>query len=397
MQRFWIIMLFFIGAMLVLPTPSTTHAQHRNNLLKCEFSSGPYAGQDIFLRYEGDTQRVTLVSWQTGETIQVLDENIATTQLDVRTWLDNCKYIVISLNPLGEQITIAYNVQENRRIGEIVTNTHSYAGGGTSSTGLQDTILIQSTSGAYLWNLITNERVVFDLPANGLGINLYRLQIDVERGWMRFETPSDPGTLFIYDYRSGQQLAQFRNGPNAAEVNSVVLGNGWEAIIGGSLTPDYAVGSFSSHLIATLWSYDTLESIQLYRVFRGLGRIYFSPSGRYMVIHGSFIQVYDLTQAQPLSPFVEVDTRNELGSRPNDLRFSDDETELQYLYYAQNSAFDQFAPLEVRWVRLARFDIPTSTIVANNYYDADICYNSEWLGDDIPADMYSWACASVPE
>lgn len=394
MQRYWLVFLAILFALLGIWTAQPAHAQHPNNRIKCTMPDGtPYAGQDVFVRYEAQSGRVTLVSWQTGDTLQVLEENVWTTRLDTRFFMNSCRYLVVSNGELGAQTTVAYDVYENRRIGELYTAVSNLSGYGVTS----DRILVQTFQGPYLWNLATDERLFLDLVGNGLGLTITRLQLDLERGYLTFESPSSPGVLYIWSLTTGQPITSISNGPNAAEVFRRRLGSNWEAIIGGSETPDYAVGSFSSHFIATLWNYDTLEVIRLYRVNRGLGSIVFSPSGRYMAIYGSFVQVYDLSQPQPLSPIAETDVRNLYSYRSRYGRFSPDETQLQFLIFSQNSSRDRYAPLELRYVSLAAYDIATEQILYNESYDPDLCQYPDWRSANISGDFFDWACATLSE
>lgn len=88
--------------------------------------SANYGNQDIFVRYRASTHELTLVSWNSGKTLQTL-ETAFNSAIEILAWSSDCHYLVAIVDgstpkPTAQQITI-WDVNSNKRIGT-VSYTH---------------------------------------------------------------------------------------------------------------------------------------------------------------------------------------------------------------------------------------------------------------------------------
>lgn len=122
MRRLLIPILAILCALPILPSPNLAHAEPSQTLYTCIFPDGPFAGQEILVRYDAPDAELSLVSNNTGETVQILETGLNTPQFEVRGWSSDCRYMIATLGVWGEQQTAAWDVVENRRVGTIETN-----------------------------------------------------------------------------------------------------------------------------------------------------------------------------------------------------------------------------------------------------------------------------------
>lgn len=303
MRRIILFLLVAILAIAVLPQSASVQAQHRNNLLYCTFPDGPYAEQNIFVRYEVSTQRVLLVSYTTGDVIQELESGVDTQQFDVRGWSDDCRYMVASLGAWGQQQTAAWDVKENRRVGTIQTIAQSYTGLAWSPDNIY--VLIESVTGGYLWHLPSNAQHLLTTYSDGYGQNFYHFRgyystsasitWDFSRGQLLIinRGPASNGVT-AYDLASGQQVGFFHIGDAPTPIRYQFLENGNKILVDSDTGVNSLIGR-------ALWDRNSLSGFLVEGIYSFSSReIFYSPDSRYLVMGlDKTVRVWDLANAGP--------------------------------------------------------------------------------------------------
>lgn len=211
-----LVMLMFAAGMMA----PTAHAQHRNNLIMCTPTAGPYAGQELFMRYDGQADTLYLMSYFQNDPLAVIQTGLDTTQFDVRGWGNGCQYLIASLGPWGEQEVAAWDILTPRLIDRFRTIGLSYQRNRGLTSGW---LVVQSLAGAYVWHLPTNTRWQIATASDGMGVNLYSASIDVERNRMLFVSRDDYRLLTVFDLSTGQVMAQYRGNREAEPVGGYWL------------------------------------------------------------------------------------------------------------------------------------------------------------------------------
>jgi WD40 repeat protein len=117
----------------------------------CE--TGNDSQRAIFPRYVIPENRLILVDWTTGETVQELSSDFRASRFDVRGWSPNCRYLTVATNNYlfrDAELFLTWDVETGQRVGgdfDVVlwspTNEYALVGGTSSSLSI--------------WNIATGE------------------------------------------------------------------------------------------------------------------------------------------------------------------------------------------------------------------------------------------------
>ncbi|MBZ0318943.1 MAG: hypothetical protein K8L91_21185 [Anaerolineae bacterium] len=271
------------------PSPET--------LYTCLFPDGPFAGQEILVRYDAPDAELSLVSNNTGETVQMLETGLNTPQFEVRGWSSDCRYMIASIGVWGEQQTAAWDVVENRRVGTIETKGQRYTDLIWSPAN-DNRLLIESLSGAWLWHLLTNSQARLTPFSDETGRNFtvsgrfsHRLEWDlVNHQLLGVPIDADRDGVAAYDLYTGQEVRFFALPPTPRTPRFVTFDGGHHILV---FAYDEPVGEAS---LLFMYNRDDGSALQLAPItltaFNPLAT--FSASRRYLIIRTWQVFIWDL-------------------------------------------------------------------------------------------------------
>ncbi|KAB2863622.1 MAG: hypothetical protein F9K46_05605, partial [Anaerolineae bacterium] len=282
-------------------------APHSETLNTCIFPDGPFAGQEIIVRYDALDAELSLVSNYTGETVQTLETGLNTPQFDVRGWSSDCRYMIASIGVWGEQQTAAWDVVENRRVGTIETKGHAYLNLVWVPTN-DNRLLIESLSGAWLWHLPTNSQAHLPTQSTSYGGNFHsnsyfataypwqqRVAWDLTRNQLlAVPVDAERDGVAAYDIGTGQEVAFYPLTATTHNVKFRLFDDGGYLLV--------YVSYNNSQLV--IFNRADGASLQLSpTVLAGATPLAtFSSSGRYLTIRITEIYVWDLQNLDSSTP-----------------------------------------------------------------------------------------------
>lgn len=415
MRRFIMAGLALLLVLMTLPPTPITHAQHRNNLLMCTFPDGPYAGENIFARYNNRALR--LVSNDTGAEVLTLDTELVTEQFDVRGWSADCRYLIATAGAWGQQTTLAYDTTVGQRVGAIDTGgqrydntSRTYAGqylGGLVWSPLYPYgVLIESTHGLFFWNLATDNRLHLTPSGISEGLAVYRGRYPRERYYpwegyinaeiLHWQAPnrlwlvpySDTDAVSVYDLDSGQQVARYdllgQSGPVRFTVQEPNILR---------VYADPTVYNRSGML--ALYRRDTGQQWLFTGepLFLGPRNTFFSADGRYLILVCDDVLVYEMATLVgdgPVAVQQQYDTPYHDGGDIRELRFSDTGFEaigLENSWYTVNE--DVLMYLRWEWGTQREAEIV--------YFLGSGCTDPSTLRNPVDPAILAWACTLLED
>lgn len=163
-----LLLLVFFGAALQ-PTPVAAGDGIPDN---CENTVAAFYQANVFPRYEPQNGRLVLVDWTTGAEVRTLVENLPATR--IQGWSPDCHYLTGA----------AYHTQNTENTDDdtfetIIWDTTTGATMGTVpdahiqphhiTWGPEDYLVVETRSGAFLWNVRTGTRVLLTSSSDGSG------------------------------------------------------------------------------------------------------------------------------------------------------------------------------------------------------------------------------------
>lgn len=390
-------LIFIIILTLLIAALPITQAQENtvieNTAFRCDVQ-----GHSVFPRYEVQNQRVTLVSWNTGEDIQVLETGFSTSNFDIRAWSDDCRFLLVGLGEVGAQDIIAWNVTENRRIG-ILENTQGYTISPMWSPD-NNYVLLQTLRGGFLWNLVSGSLFQLTSGVDGVsGRNFFspywwyyqnpNVTWDMARNQL-LAVPMDNTTgVAAYDLNSGAQIAFYHVGDRTGGVAYQLLDNGNQIVVLSSKGPAEQMGM-------ALWNRNTNSVTQLDPEealggkvrFAATTRLQFSPDGRYLVVSHRDVYVWDWQNigASPYEPLYRLETSD--MTYPY-IRFSDATTlEGVGIRYSWGG---------FSYYTLYRWDLQTGEQTFEGWGSGGDCYQEEYRASYHEPELLDWACSIIQE
>lgn len=83
----------------------------------CENPRAEFYRENVIARYEPQNQTLVLVDWTSGETLQILEDNLEDTL--IRGWSWNCRYLATATASSNQYDTVVYDTHINQRVGSI--------------------------------------------------------------------------------------------------------------------------------------------------------------------------------------------------------------------------------------------------------------------------------------
>jgi WD40 repeat protein len=246
----------------------------------CEYTTGAHYQPNHFARFDNNHRRLTLVDWNTGDTIFVLDTDIDAARTQVLEWSPSCQYLVTHQDGNG----VIYDVVNARRLASF-TKMRAYNRYNPSAVfDKTNTYLTVEAGGVtYLHKLLTGETFT-------LADHYFQLQ--------------------YFDYARGQLIAIADE-----EVAAYDLNNGAKVVVLGDLnlgrnahmvySPDGTTLAFTSdNRWAHVINRDTLVRVDVnigYYIFDNETTMAVSPDNRYLAVGANRVNVWDLQNLQPIA------------------------------------------------------------------------------------------------
>lgn len=397
MRRLLIPVLAMLCALPVLPSLNLAYAEPSQTLYTCIFPDGPFAGQEILVRYDAPDAELSLVSNNTGETVQMLEAGLNTPQFEVRGWSSDCRYMIATLGVWGEQQTAAWDVVENRRVGTFDKQDRL----GISFLWIPTNdyrLLIESASGAYIWHLPTNTLLLLNPYTNAHGHNF---ELAGHRSYLTWEgetpnlvwdlsrnqllaVPVDPNRdgVVAYDLYTGQEVAFYALAPTTYQVKFRLFSEGQFLLV-------FANSSIFSE-INQLTMFDRVTGSAQSLAAKDLNWLnpspFMSTSGRYLLIKTWRILVWDLQNLDEVIPHQPTKTLELYGGRAfahNIIAVRTNESDIM----VQAVAFWYGLDFTI-W----QWDLATGERFYAKKYLETVCDDLSQLAPEDDVELVMWAC-----
>lgn len=178
-----------------------------------------------YVRYEAPQ----VILYHSGEVTRVLNENLETDQFYYRQFSDDCRYYVAHVQRPGERIydTYVWDTTTGRQMifedARLVPHNFSFVA--------ENRALIHTRNGGYLWNLVTDERVLLtegvslsDCYSRCTVINFTDTQVVNNQLWLT--TVAQPNGVTVYDLDSGAQIG-FYDAGSVRDARFTQLNDNW--------------------------------------------------------------------------------------------------------------------------------------------------------------------------
>jgi WD40 repeat protein len=375
----------FLTICLLFSFIPTTDAQDANLLVSCVLTQGEHAGERVFLRYKASEQQLVLVSFTTGDEVQMLENGISTDLVEARDWSPDCGYFIASTGTWGEQTVFVWDVYANQRINALDVGGLRYTRDLIWSPANDHRLLLETTNGAYLWNLPNTNPLLLHTASDSRGVNFHRfrdyysengsLTWDYERHQLLGVSLADTSGVTAYDLDNGQVVAFYNNGESdRIPVRYALYGN--EMLVFSDPSRNGWDGD------ARLWDRNTGSGISLdAQLYNGGRYLRYSPDGRYLALTSSSVFIWDLQNLAGTEPFVPAYTlplRYREGCCIRAMTFEGDHLWIFSYYYS--------------FIRIYDYNFQTGELLVRFYYRHRVCENRDWISDEAHMPYVEWAC-----
>lgn len=186
----------------------------------CEYADGAYYHANQFPRYEAQSQRLVLVDWTSGQVVQEIAGDLPDTR--ILGWSEDCRYLATAIGAAESMDTVVWDVATPARIGSVpdahLTPHHV-------TWGPHDYLVVETRSGAILWNVPANTQVTLTTSFNKFTArNFSRLRWDGKNNQLIANLAN--GGRVVYDLTSGQEVALVASNPNADFIPGITVDMG---------------------------------------------------------------------------------------------------------------------------------------------------------------------------
>lgn len=259
----------------------------------CEFADAAYARPNLFPRFDLNTNTLSLVDWNTGDTAQLLATFDSVAYMSVLSWSPDCRYLMT--HQRGDGV-----IWDTLNGGEVVrfTDVPNFTRTTTSITWDSSTryVTIESAGSTLLYTLATRQTLTLS------DHYFVRQYWDLQRQQLIGISARE---VAAYDLRTGARVATFEG-----------VSGSWRAVF----SDDYSRVAFYSDayhpyqpdMRLHVFDRDTMQhTVFFIGDYIQTGHIAFSPDNRYLVIGGALLSVWDLqnppTQADTRAPTFQHD------------------------------------------------------------------------------------------
>lgn len=288
--------LFFAVVMLVLGAvfvPGGLVSAQNGIPSDCENPGAEFYQPNIFVRYDVNNDRLTLVDWTTADIVGVIDTGL-TSRPRTESWSPDCRYYTARL---GDEYVV-WDVIAGERVGSANGVRRAYFAPDSAYL-----LLVVPGEGQFIWRLADDQRVRVqeDSPCpfsgrNGVIWDFERGQIigALERWYPQYvncSSRNDAGEISVFDIESGALVTTYPNAPTALRSDYQLFYNRYLVAdqVGARQIDiwDRATGTQITVPLAR-WGADSRDQVAL------------SADGRYLAIGIDFLRVWDLTD--PTAP-----------------------------------------------------------------------------------------------
>jgi hypothetical protein len=242
-------------------------------------------GQQIFARQLWQENRVTLVSWNSAETLRDLEIDFRFDTFEVVDWSPNCTYLLAQAGQSPALQQYIWAVDTGDLVGSLADTTYRPRLNWSSD---EQYLVTQLERGGYLWRVPSNQQTLLTDQIDASGRSFYSVEFDPVYQQLLVVTTGSGNGVSAYDLSSGEQVGFFHIGERARPVSyRYYEGNRYLMVYS-----TYRESSFDGIPRGlAIWDRDTLNNIQLdpnYEPFAldsfGGFDIIGGPNSRYFVI-----------------------------------------------------------------------------------------------------------------
>jgi hypothetical protein len=239
----------------------------------CEYADAEFYRPNIFARFDNNYHRVTLVNWNTGETVNTLATDVDAANGSILSWSPNCRYLSVR----QDGAAVFYDIVSGAQVASFpgvrpFDSHHTNITWDSTSTY----VTVESERDTVLKNVLTGAQ--FTLAHHHFHVQYWSVPYGRLFAFSGME-------LVAYDLNTGEVAARF---DNLVNTNQLRL----------AFSPDYSLAAFyygsseSDRIIilnqATMTQFEV--NIGLY----GDPVVAFSADNRYMAMGGYTLSVWDL-------------------------------------------------------------------------------------------------------
>ncbi|MEL6270461.1 MAG: WD40 repeat domain-containing protein [Chloroflexota bacterium] len=353
------------------------------------------ADDERFVRYDPNSDALEIVSWQTGDVVRVLEESAGFAQ--TVEWSPGCAY-VLTHSPSSGAFEL-YSPQQSEAIGTL-------PGQPTRITRVSwhpnhTHFILQTASGAYLWNITTGQKTLLSDVVDVYGRSLYSVDWRGIPGQLLLVKMGAINEVHAHDLTSGNLLAIYGIGERAGPVQYqfdgrwMVLYTSHRETLGDNRPQGIAVWN-----IATRESYQLDFNIEYWGTSNDDIQLLLSPDERYIVVNNyrglsyKGLFVWDSENFEGEAPYtpqihrIRIETSVRHGGWQH-MRWMDN----GLLEIATVSIFPKGPPIEKMGV--IRFDITTNEIVerVDDIGDYENC--GGFADVEVEQATFDWICGFV--
>ncbi|MCA0454682.1 MAG: WD40 repeat domain-containing protein [Chloroflexi bacterium] len=250
----------------------------------CPFKDGAFYQANLFPRYEFRNQRLVMVSWNTGKTVQEVETSLETAQLNIMNWSPDCRYMAAALGEFGKTQTVVWDMTNGQRMG-------SFLNAGLRWSPDSQQAIVSNRDGLALWTV--GQELAVKLSDFRGDDFISRWDADHNEVWLLPTSYyySAPGVT-VYNRANGEQVGYYDNpAGESAQIGFTLSADGSRVIV-------YTVRlAATSGAGVTVWERGTGNNVQVDANSDGTSyaeRIALSPDAHYLVIGGNNLRVWDL-------------------------------------------------------------------------------------------------------
>jgi WD40 repeat protein len=177
----------------------------------CEIPGAPYYRANLFPRYEPQNRRLVLVDWTTGEDVQVIGTDLATTR--IMGWSSDCRYLAVAIGESDSMDTVVFDTTNSMRMGSV---TDAHRAPHPITWGPDNYLMVETRIGAVLWHISTSTQIrLTDSFDPFTARNFSRIRWDIANGQVIVNLAV--GGREVYDLATGQKLELAANTSNSED------------------------------------------------------------------------------------------------------------------------------------------------------------------------------------
>src|SRR4029079_2244788 len=132
----------------------------------------------LFARYDWQYSQLSVVNWDSGETVRTLEANFPVNSFKSVAWSPSCRYMLAEVNTNDAIGVYAWDMTSGQRVGFVNGTAKVYRLKWSADERL---LVIQVHEGGYLWNMQTDQQRLLNPTTDKYGRSFYSVEWDTER------------------------------------------------------------------------------------------------------------------------------------------------------------------------------------------------------------------------